>query len=203
MSPNVPVRSFRPQLSRLYCTFSPGVLQPTISYSTLSLISSLTPLSSLSVLSFRFPVTVFFHGWWWWPAAWPPWQCRRRTVWPAAWGAGSPPRGPPAQVGLPYGTPPAAGRRWRPTSAGSSGLHPALGATGERGGQKPERAMRRTQMFHQVGRKHWKWGTYFREERGHLRDSGMDLFRTWNKAREFCTINISFGINSIAEHICP
>lgn len=74
-------------------------------------------------------ITVSSHELWWWPVAWQPWQCRRRTEWPAEWGAGSLLQGLQALRELPYNIPPATVMHWKPTGGGSSGLHPMLGAT--------------------------------------------------------------------------
>lgn len=73
-------------------------------------------------------ITVSSHVWWLWPVALLPWQCRRRTGWPAGWGAGSPPWGPRALKVRPYDTPPATVRHWKPTGGGRSGRRLVLDA---------------------------------------------------------------------------
>lgn len=77
-------------------------------------------------LSFFCRVTVSSHEWWLWPVAWQPWQCRRRTGWPAEWEAGSLLQERQAPKAPPYGTPPAVARHWKPTGGENSGLHPVL-----------------------------------------------------------------------------
>lgn len=71
-------------------------------------------------------VTVFSRGWWWWPTVWRLWRCRRRTGWPAGWGAGSPPYWPTSRRAPLYDTPPAGGTHWPPGASRKNVLHLAL-----------------------------------------------------------------------------
>ncbi len=109
-----------PFFSHLHLFFHlPDQRFPAVSFcSFLQVLSLLRPCAGGSLF--------FSRGWWWWPTVWRLWRCRRRTGWPAGWGAGSPPYWPTSRRAPLYDTPPAGGTHWPPGASRKNVLHLAL-----------------------------------------------------------------------------